>query len=61
MQEIVREMRPLKEERVRVREIPTPAGHYPSNEPEDANQSHDAVLQIVLLRLTATIPFPTST
>ena len=46
---------------VKVREIPDPKGHHPSNELEDANQSHDAVLQIVLLRLTATIPFPVST
>lgn len=35
-----------------------PAGHDPANEPEDANQSHDAALQIVHLRSNAAIPFP---
>lgn len=35
-----------------------PAGHDPANEPENANQSHDAVLEIVHLRSNAAIPFP---
>ena len=35
-----------------------PAGHDPANEPENANQSHDAALEIVHLRSNAAIPFP---
>lgn len=46
----------MREERERERG--TPVGHDPANEPEDANQSHDAALQIVHLRSNAAIPFP---
>ena len=46
-----------REERERERSA-APAGHDPANEPVDANQSHDAALQIVHLRSNAAIPFP---
>lgn len=42
----------------RVEEQRIPAGHDPANEPENANQSHDAALEIVHLRSNAAIPFP---
>lgn len=35
-----------------------PVGYDPANEPENANQSHDAGLEIVHLRSNAAIPFP---
>lgn len=46
------------EESERVEEQRIPAGHDPANEPENANQSHDAALEIVHLRSNAAIPFP---
>lgn len=42
----------------RTEEQRIPAGHDPANEPENANQSHDAALEIVHLRSNAAIPFP---
>lgn len=44
------------EQREREQRIPT--GHDPANEPENANQSHDAAHEIVHLRSNAAIPFP---
>ncbi|EGI60992.1 hypothetical protein G5I_10754 [Acromyrmex echinatior] len=46
------------EESKGVEEQRIPAGHDPANEPENANQSHDAALEIVHLRSNAAIPFP---
>jgi len=44
--------------KVRGRAGRNPAGYDPANEPENANQSHDAGLEIVHLRSNAAIPFP---